>query len=239
MKRPNIASNGFLFRQRSNNIFWVSRYLTRWDKQKRVDPIFPKPYHSCCVGSTTKRAFKYFYLKIWHSSDKYKLTSVVEWSKNNWFSYSLRVKEKGWSYFWITISKLFCCINHKKSLKVLFFSKSDIKYKLWQVVERDNWFSYSLCHLCESVATCDKILERGLGLLRGEAGQLVSVTRCEGGGGHHPALMVHTAPELGEVILGQTVPENHGHLFPISTKTYEMRTRNSDVFKICKTYGQR
>ena len=64
---------------------------------------------------------------------------------------------------------------------------------------------YSLCHLCQSVATCDKILERGLGLLRGEAAE-VSVLGCEGGGGHHPLAIVHGAPELGEVVLGQAVP---------------------------------
>ena len=58
-------------------------------------------------------------------------------------------------------------------------------------------FLYSLCHLCQSVATCDKILERGLGLLGGEAGGagVVDQGRCL----HHPVLMVH-APELGEVV---------------------------------------
>ena len=60
---------------------------------------------------------------------------------------------------------------------------------------------YSLCHLCQSVATCDKILERGLGLLGGEAGGAGD----QGRGLHHPVLMVH-APELGEVIRLEPIP---------------------------------
>ena len=33
--------------------------------------------------------------------------------------------------------------------------------------------------------------------------------------------------------------ENFGHLFPISTKSHEMRTRKSDVYKVCKAFGRR
>ena len=60
-----------------------------------------------------------------------------------------------------------------------------------------NWFLYSLCHLCQAVATCDKILERGLGLLGGQAGG--AGVSDQGRGLHHPVLMVN-APELGEVV---------------------------------------
>ena len=67
----------------------------------------------------------------------------------------------------------------------------------------NNLFLYSLCHLCQSVATCDKILERGLGLLGGEAGG--AGVGDQGRGLHHPVVIVHCAPELGEVISPQSI----------------------------------
>ena len=33
--------------------------------------------------------------------------------------------------------------------------------------------------------------------------------------------------------------ENFGHLFPVSSKSHEMKTRHSDIFKINKGFGKR